>query len=606
VSRRIYDGQLAAELAGDDDDRYERLRDMARALVGIVREGLVRDGEVRIHGFGTFRLRRIAPRAGYNPRTGERVTYPARNRVYFRPAKALRDRVEPRPAPATLAEPQPSREAALAAASLGAPYLYPVPAVRAPRTGPAPTGHAAGTPAADHEGSREAMLAGSAPPPTRPAGGLAVLGPGASSTSQRTGDETAFASREALLGASAARRSATDGAAAVDVKPGGYGAQGREKIESSGGDEGHRMARFASAAPPLNERAGDDAARSRAAGSDQESAPRAAESSPHEVAGPGGDAGGEPPESAPQRRRQGFWAVVVLVILLLAVALWLLWPSSGQRPVTAGGNDDTVASAQEQAGGDTGDAQASGGDGGPASAEADGDGGAASASDNGEATSTTTGDVGEGSDAADGGDQGTAPASAGDTASGGAASSAESGDGGSKSQPANGSAPASAEEIEAEGATAAGDAEAATGAQASGEPFFAGRDYTVESGDTLWGLADRHYANPFFWPHIWNNNDAIANPDRISVDQALWLPTLQGEPRNLTAADRRSIAQGYMQLYRFFEETGAGNPIYALVGVRFFDPSVLPERLRGSAAVKPNTALAAAFKARLESRFGER
>ena len=138
-------------------------------------------------------------------------------------------------------------------------------------------------------------------------------------------------------------------------------------------------------------------------------------------------------------------------------------------------------------------------------------------------------------------------------------------------------------------------------------PWFDGRSYSVRPGDTLWDLSDAHYVNPYYWPHIWNHNGELANPDRIEIDQVLWLPTLEGEPRSLTAADRRSIAEGYLRLYRLWRDTGAANPQYALVGVRYFDPSVLPPELKNDpAAGRPTDALAAAFAALLEAEFPHR
>ncbi|MDZ7829429.1 MAG: HU family DNA-binding protein [Halofilum sp. (in: g-proteobacteria)] len=128
MSRRLFHGQLADDIAGDDHLRAERLRLLARSLVDIIRDALVRDGMVRIHGFGTFRLARMAPRRGINPRTGEPIDIPARNRVLFRPAKALRDRIEPEhPAAVPLAEPHQSREAWLGGTMADSPVAGSLP-----------------------------------------------------------------------------------------------------------------------------------------------------------------------------------------------------------------------------------------------------------------------------------------------------------------------------------------------------------------------------------------------------------------------------------------------------------------------------------------------
>jgi DNA-binding protein HU-beta len=54
----------------------------------------LRDGnEVKIVGFGSFRVVARAPRPGRNPRTGAAVTVPAARRPRFVPAKALKDAV---------------------------------------------------------------------------------------------------------------------------------------------------------------------------------------------------------------------------------------------------------------------------------------------------------------------------------------------------------------------------------------------------------------------------------------------------------------------------------------------------------------------------------
>ncbi|CAK0759576.1 DNA-binding protein HU [Azospirillaceae bacterium] len=51
--------------------------------------------EVRISGFGTFVAAERAEREGRNPRTGETVTIPASKTAKFRPAKPLRDGLNP-------------------------------------------------------------------------------------------------------------------------------------------------------------------------------------------------------------------------------------------------------------------------------------------------------------------------------------------------------------------------------------------------------------------------------------------------------------------------------------------------------------------------------
>ncbi len=73
-------------------------RTEARELVGLFFEELgapLAVGEqVKLSGFGNFDLRDKKERPGRNPKTGEKVTIPARRVVTFRPGQKLKARVE--------------------------------------------------------------------------------------------------------------------------------------------------------------------------------------------------------------------------------------------------------------------------------------------------------------------------------------------------------------------------------------------------------------------------------------------------------------------------------------------------------------------------------
>jgi DNA-binding protein HU-beta len=57
-----------------------------------VRE-LKKEGSIRFAGLGIFRKRKLKARVGGNPATGEQIKIPARTRLRFTPAKALKDSV---------------------------------------------------------------------------------------------------------------------------------------------------------------------------------------------------------------------------------------------------------------------------------------------------------------------------------------------------------------------------------------------------------------------------------------------------------------------------------------------------------------------------------
>ncbi len=47
--------------------------------------------------------------------------------------------------------------------------------------------------------------------------------------------------------------------------------------------------------------------------------------------------------------------------------------------------------------------------------------------------------------------------------------------------------------------------------------------YTVQEGDTLWGLSQKFSDSPFEWPDLWKNNENIANPHWIYPGQKIRL-----------------------------------------------------------------------------------
>jgi len=65
--------------------------EILHVIPDIIEEGLKKDGEVRVKGLGTFRLKWTMGRMGRNPKTGERVEIPSHNRVVFLPEKAFKE-----------------------------------------------------------------------------------------------------------------------------------------------------------------------------------------------------------------------------------------------------------------------------------------------------------------------------------------------------------------------------------------------------------------------------------------------------------------------------------------------------------------------------------
>lgn len=61
------------------------------AVFDEIAKGIKSHKKVAISGFGNFELKKRAKRQGVNPKTGEKVTIPAKTVLKFRPLKALKD-----------------------------------------------------------------------------------------------------------------------------------------------------------------------------------------------------------------------------------------------------------------------------------------------------------------------------------------------------------------------------------------------------------------------------------------------------------------------------------------------------------------------------------
>lgn len=697
MSRRLFPGRIADEVADGDRSRAERLKGLARELVGVVRDGLIRDGQVRIHGFGTFRLSPTRARKGINPRTGERIDIPARNRVLFRPAKALRERIEPGAAPAVpLAEPHASREAALGGVMSEAPAAGAVPASDedGQRRSYFPDRIAAAAisdtvvrtteePTSAASGSREANLGGTMG--DSPRAGRVPLTPAAAadeSTEPAIPDPGRAAanevhergSREAVLGTSASSSAAARTAGALppeDLPPEAQEPErpatvpstrhGPGPIGSAADEAGVDLPAGASREAGLSGRAASPSAGSLPAGEEDSGSGHTgfeAETPLRGETGPGtsardtgeswpsprqdeGDAGRSepqpvrrrividddvesgrvpPPEAdttGEQRSRLRLLLIVLLLALLIAVLVWWFWPRAETpevtQPADSGAVEETAPTEAPATAAVEGDAatEATGPSATAAAEEesaieATGPEDATPAAPAEEVAETAADETGTTAVEDPAATQPERTDTAADESVGMQTGQSQQEEGAAAMAAGEGAAAPATKEAIAEAAPATA-GETTTAAETGGTPWFSGRDYSVQRGDTLWGLSDNHYVNPYYWPHIWNHNPSIGNPDRIEIDQQLWLPALQGEPRALTATDRRSIAEGYLRLYRLWTETGAANPQYALVGVRYFDPSVMPSELRNDpSAGRPDDTLAAAFEAQLQAAFPRR
>jgi nucleoid DNA-binding protein len=85
--------ELIARIVAENGVTKKLSSDLIRVLPEIIEAGLERDGEVKVPGLGTFRLKWVETRFARNLKTGEEVEVPAHSKVVFLPEKSLKEQV---------------------------------------------------------------------------------------------------------------------------------------------------------------------------------------------------------------------------------------------------------------------------------------------------------------------------------------------------------------------------------------------------------------------------------------------------------------------------------------------------------------------------------
>lgn len=85
--------ELIVRIAEKSGASKKTVAEWLRVLPEIIESGLERDGEVRIAGLGTFKLKWVKARMARNLKTGASIEVPAHNKVVFYPEKGLKEKV---------------------------------------------------------------------------------------------------------------------------------------------------------------------------------------------------------------------------------------------------------------------------------------------------------------------------------------------------------------------------------------------------------------------------------------------------------------------------------------------------------------------------------
>jgi len=82
-------GEMASRIAEKAGFSTAQASRALNAVLDAIADSLAKGDEVRLTGFGTFRVTETKERIGRNPRTGEPIKIPAGRRVSFSPSPRL-------------------------------------------------------------------------------------------------------------------------------------------------------------------------------------------------------------------------------------------------------------------------------------------------------------------------------------------------------------------------------------------------------------------------------------------------------------------------------------------------------------------------------------
>ncbi len=85
--------ELSKRIAKEAKLSQKQAAEVLEATLTAIREALQNGDEVRLVGFGSFKVRQSAARKGVNPRNREIIEVPAKDRVRFFPGKELSEAV---------------------------------------------------------------------------------------------------------------------------------------------------------------------------------------------------------------------------------------------------------------------------------------------------------------------------------------------------------------------------------------------------------------------------------------------------------------------------------------------------------------------------------
>lgn len=527
------------------------VKQAAREIIAVIREGLLQDGVVTVSNFGTFRLKTVAERNGFNPNTKERIVIPAHRRVIFTPCKALRELIRPDHHPVI---PVAANVSSYRAAAKHAP-IAPTP----------PTKHIEPDSVSSEPEQAQPAAVEPAYVPPRTEGEAAQPTAVGAGTTEAASEPTGFAY---TAGVTSAETSPEPEIETHDSQSAAIESGPDELVpgEAAGVDEAEPEPELETPQVPLTQVAPEHEALTALAEEEGKVDIDLPLAEGPAASSPAGD------ESGTRKKRYVLGAAALLVIAVVSLALL-------RSPEEVSNNIDNSTAVQQPAPAATDLAGLEY----PAGPSPENEPAPEQPELEPEAVAAT-----EPEPLAQGEEPPSVEAVAEDlsevlTAQNAAAVSqpeAEVNEAVSMSE-AESDAPedAIAPQVTAPVEAAAPEVTPAQTAPESGF-YFAEQTHKITGGESLWRLARQHYNDSLLWPHIFQANAAlIDNPDQLQIGANIVIPSLQGSPEQLTLSDRRNIAEGYYLTYLHYKNTGHKDAFFALLEAKRYDNKVVDEHL---------------------------
>src|SRR5260221_6074805 len=93
TSKTVGRQELAKRISQEAKLTQKQAGEVLEATLKAIREALQNGDEVRLVGFGSFKVRQSAARKGVNPRSGATTEVPAKEHVRISPGKDLSDAI---------------------------------------------------------------------------------------------------------------------------------------------------------------------------------------------------------------------------------------------------------------------------------------------------------------------------------------------------------------------------------------------------------------------------------------------------------------------------------------------------------------------------------